>query len=98
MTDLATIVGLDADVVRGVSYKPLLVDRDETNTCFMENFSFEILEGSSSSEKEQALDLLKSMMRVSPLDRPDCDTLLKHPFFTVTPVTVSPNNNSVLKN
>jgi len=83
--DFADVVGLDADVVRDVRFRPHLVDRSESRKCSKKGSTFQLLDGAgiSKEEKVQALDFLRSMMTFSPLDRPDCDTLLKHPFLAV---------------
>jgi len=46
--------------------------------------SFSILKAASVDERTKVLDLLQSMLKVSPLDRPTCATLLQHPFFRAT--------------
>lgn len=43
--------------------------------------SFPLLDSAEEEEKRQVLDLLKSMMTISLLQRPDCNRLLDHPFF-----------------
>jgi serine/threonine protein kinase len=42
--------------------------------------SFPFYDGLSAEERVQAIDLLFSMFRLSPRDRPTCGQLLKHPF------------------
>eukprot|EP00978_Attheya_sp_CCMP212_P004065 scaffold8750_cov60-Attheya_sp.AAC.2 len=76
--DLAQFLKVDNDIVRNREFKPHLVDRTEKHSCSQTSFKY--LEDSTDQEKNQALDFLKSMMKISPLDRPDCHTLLKHPF------------------
>ncbi len=38
---------------------------------------------------EDARDLLLSMLKLDPIDRPTIDQVLQHPFFTVTSATTT---------
>ena len=75
--DLAEFVGLNESRRNG-EFKPLLVDKSEKQKCNQRSFG--MLIASTNEERSHALDFLESMMKISPLDRPDCYTLLQHPF------------------
>lgn len=76
--DFIRYAGLNDTVAGQVKYKPPLVDESEEHACT--RTKFKVLESCTKEEKEHALDFLKSIMKFSPFDRPDYDTLLKHPF------------------
>jgi len=71
--DLAEIAGLDATILKDHQFKPLLGKKCNAT-------SFPVLERSGKRDKQLALNFLQSIMKLSPIDRPDCQTLLKHPF------------------
>jgi hypothetical protein len=82
--DLADVVGSDKTILlqqqkqQNREFQPHLVDRTEKHACSQSSFKY--LEDMAQEVEETALDFLKSMMKLSPSDRPDCHTLLKHPF------------------
>lgn len=76
--DLAELVGLNETILQNRPYEFHLADNSGKHRCSEK--SFEFLDGITEEEKNQALDFLRSMMQISPFERPDCPTLLEHPF------------------
>ena len=75
--DLADEMGINGTLLlQDRQFQPLLGRKCTQST-------FPLLEGSTEEDKQQALDFLQSIMKISPLDRPDCRTLLLHPFLDV---------------
>lgn len=76
--DLAKIAGLDLSTIQSVEFHPPIVDGNDhecsANTQFLD-------EEKKQGRSGEAVDLLRNMMMLSPLVRPTCDELVKHPFF-----------------
>lgn len=78
--DFAEFAGMNQTIKTNTDFIPHLVGKHKKESC--PESSFEFLSSLSENERVQALDLLGSMMKISPLDRPGCNALLKHPFLS----------------
>lgn len=81
MLDLAGLVGLSrTDIVKREFDLPLY-----THNATCQETNFEMLQGESKGDIQNVYSLLKSIFKISPLDRPTAKDLLKHPFFAEKP-------------
>lgn len=78
--DLASLVGLSSDDVAQIEFKPLLSSKSKgSHHCYTKSRYLED-PNVPQEKKDLALDLLKSMLKISAYDRPTCEKLLRHPF------------------
>ncbi|CAJ1961241.1 unnamed protein product [Cylindrotheca closterium] len=79
--DLAELVGLRREDLLKKKWKMPLYDAEQDDTCDeTDTDSYLKQYGAKSKDLEDMHHFLESMMKLSPAERPDAATLLKHPF------------------
>jgi len=79
LVDLAALVGLDTTKVSASEFQPLIYQDHPGVQC--KKSSFKAFEEEKEEGREgEAFDFIRSILKVSPLDRPKYDELIQHPF------------------
>ena len=80
--DIAALVGLNRSELLTKEFDlPLYNDKRKTR-CNLTSTDFPILKNANEKDLKEMHAFIKTMMKISPADRPDASTMLKHPFLS----------------
>eukprot|EP00978_Attheya_sp_CCMP212_P007670 scaffold17800_cov81-Attheya_sp.AAC.1 len=79
LVDLAALVGLDSQKVSASEFQPMIYQHHPGGKCTISSFKAFEQEKEEGREGE-AFDFIRSIQKVSPLDRPKYEELIQHPF------------------